>query len=377
MPITTVGPDHDSHRHPRFLPDGKRFIFIARAATSGQANSVFLASLDTTVAPRIIAETQAHADYVGRPPADRARGRPDGDALRAGPGAGHRGRHAAGGEHPGAAGRRGGGVHARRGRACWSSRPGPRPRPARCCTWTDIENGGMQALGEPGQIFHPVISPDGTRAVVEVRDASNEGTDLWLVDLETGLRTALHLRARRRDHGRAGRATASSSSTSPASDGIYRIVQQPVEGQGGAAIVLESAREIAPTSLGAEDRDLLVDFEREDGNFEMRRLSLAPAAASSSTVATVADGNLGGGTLLAGRPLDRLPHRDRGRLGRLRHAGRRRRAQVAGHHRRRGLSQVEPRRHASCGSASSTATCAPTRWTAAGRPSGSAASASR
>ena len=38
--------------------------------------------------------------------------------------------------------------------------------------WTDLENGGMVALGEPGQVYHPIISPDGTRAVVEVRNAS-------------------------------------------------------------------------------------------------------------------------------------------------------------------------------------------------------------
>ena len=55
--LTKIGPDHDSHRHPRFLPDGKHFIFTARATGgASKPNDVFLASLDTTVAPRLVAE---------------------------------------------------------------------------------------------------------------------------------------------------------------------------------------------------------------------------------------------------------------------------------------------------------------------------------
>ncbi|HPF70383.1 MAG TPA: protein kinase, partial [Candidatus Krumholzibacteria bacterium] len=64
VPLTKLGPDVDSHRHPRFLPDGRLFLFTARSTANGHANGVYLASLDTTVAPRLITETQANADYV-------------------------------------------------------------------------------------------------------------------------------------------------------------------------------------------------------------------------------------------------------------------------------------------------------------------------
>jgi Tol biopolymer transport system component len=160
--------------------------------------------------------------------------------------------------------------------------------------WTDIENGGMQSIGEPGQIFHPAVSPDGTRAIVEVHNASNEGTDLWLVDLDTGLRTRFTFAPgdeTRPIWSRSGEFVFYESQES----GAFRIVQQPVEGQGGAAIILESDREIAPTSAGLEDRDLLVDYEREDGNFDMRRLSLAAGDDELVTVAGVTDAMLGGG----------------------------------------------------------------------------------
>jgi Tol biopolymer transport system component len=161
--------------------------------------------------------------------------------------------------------------------------------------WTDIENGGVQALGEAGQIYHPIISPDGTRAVVEVREASNEGTDLWLVELDSGLMT---------------RFTFASGDEvrpvwSPGGETLYyesrgedsfRIIQQPVDGQGGGAILLEAQREISPTAVARGDADVLIDYERDDGNFEMRRLSLLDGSGEPAVVATAVDENLGGGT---------------------------------------------------------------------------------
>jgi Tol biopolymer transport system component len=74
-------------------------------------------------------------------------------------------------------------------------------------------------------------------------------------------------------------------------------MQQPVEGQGGAAIVLESARETWPTALAPDDRSLLFDFERDDGKFEMRRLMLGGGAGEPATVAAAEAMSLGGGVL--------------------------------------------------------------------------------
>jgi serine/threonine protein kinase/Tol biopolymer transport system component len=291
--ITTIGPEHNSHRHPRFLPDGEIFLFTARAASGGQNNAVFVASLDTSVVPRMVSETQAHADYTAGHLLTVREG-----VLMATPFSPQQERVTEGGTPlvenilvlPGAAVA----VFGPSPSGMLVFQTGASAEAGKMLYWTEIENGGLQALGEPGQVYHPVVSPDGTRAVVAVHNASNEGTDLWLVDLESGLRTRFtfapgdEIRPR---WSRSGEYIFYESSE----NGVFRIVQQPVEGQGGAAIVLESVREIAPTALGPADADLLLDYEREDGHFEMQRLSLVAGAGEPVTVAANADANLGGG----------------------------------------------------------------------------------
>ncbi len=293
VPLTTLGPEYESHRHPRFLPGGRQFIFTGRHSESGRTNDVFLASFDTSIAPRVISESQGHADYVQGHLLTVREG-----VLMATPFTPDQERLTEGGTPlvenvlviTGAAVA----VFGPAPTGMLVFQTGASAESGKMIYWTDIENGGLQALGDPGQIFHPVISPDGRRAVVEVRNASNEGTDLWLVDLETGLRTRFTFAPG--DEARPCWSPSGDSVFYASSDeGTFRIVEQPVEGQGGAAIVLESPSEILPTSVGVSGRNLLVDFEREDGDVELRRLSLEPGADEFVTLATSADGNLGGG----------------------------------------------------------------------------------
>jgi Tol biopolymer transport system component len=293
VPITEIASEHNSHRHPRFLPDGEHFLFTARASASSEPNTVFLASLDTTVTPRVITQTQANADFVDGQLLTVREG-----VLMATPFSPDQERVTDGGTPlvedilvlPGAAAA----VFSSSQNGMMVYQTGASAEAGKVLYWTDLESGGLQALGDPGQVYHPVISPDGTRAVVEVREASNEGTDLWLVDLETGLRTRFTFAP-----GDEVRPTWSRDGGyvfyESEQEGVFRIMQQPVEGQGGAAIVLESEREIAPTSLGLGDADLLLDWEREGNEFEMRRLPLAGGEAEVVVMATAEDVNLGGG----------------------------------------------------------------------------------
>jgi eukaryotic-like serine/threonine-protein kinase len=54
---------HNSHRHPRFLPDGRRFLFLARSILPGQESSVMLGSLDGGE-PREILRSGTQAEYA-------------------------------------------------------------------------------------------------------------------------------------------------------------------------------------------------------------------------------------------------------------------------------------------------------------------------
>ncbi len=52
----------DSHRHPWFLPDGRRFLYLARAGTGNQTE-IRLASLDGD-STQVIMTNQTHAEFV-------------------------------------------------------------------------------------------------------------------------------------------------------------------------------------------------------------------------------------------------------------------------------------------------------------------------
>ncbi|MCP4573645.1 MAG: protein kinase [bacterium] len=291
--LTTVDAGYDSHRHPRFLPGGREFIYVGRHSGGGGDNSVFLAALDTAVVPRNIAESQTQADYAnGHLLTVRE------DVLMATPFTPDQERVIEGGTPlvenvlsiPGAAL----GVFAPSATGVMAFQTGASTRTGRMVFWSNIESGAMEALGDPGQLFHPVISPDGLRAVVEVRESSNEGTDLWLIDLTTGLRTRFTF----------GPGDEARACWSPTGDSVfyqsiegtaYRIMEQPVDGPGGAAIVLESEREISPSSVGGADQTLLFDSQREDGKYEIRKLSLSTGDGEATILASAADENVGGG----------------------------------------------------------------------------------
>ena len=291
--ITTVGTDHNSHRHPRFLPDGKQFLFIGRPNDGANDNAVFLASLDSTVAPRIITRSEAQAEYTGGYLLTVRE-----DVLMATAFSSGQDKVVDGGvplvdnilSVPGAEV----GVFSVSLSGMIVYQTGASARAGQKLIWTALDTGAQESLGEPGQIYHPKISPDGKHAMVEVRNSSDEGTDLWLVDLATGLRTRFTFAPG--DEFRPVWSPGGGSVFYEAKDKDgYHIMQQPIEGQGGTSILIESDKEINPTGVSPDDQYLLFDFGREDGNFEMRRMSLTDPEGATITLASAPDKDLGGG----------------------------------------------------------------------------------
>jgi len=290
--ITTIESGYDSNRHPRFLPGGREFIYIGRPSTGGNNHSVYLASLDTSVTPRIIAESQVNAEYaLGYLLTVRE------DVLMATPFTPDQAKVLEGGTPlvedvlsiMGASV----GVFSPSTNGVLVFQTGASSRAGRLTLWVDTVTGAQEPLGEPGQLFHPSISPDGSRAVVEVREASNEGTDLWLIDLANGLRTRFTFAP-----GDENNACWSPDGTvvyyRSADAGVFRIMEQPVDGQGGAAILLESDKDILPWSVSSRDQTLLLDFQREDGNSEIQVLPLT-GGGEATTLISAPDMNMGGG----------------------------------------------------------------------------------
>jgi Tol biopolymer transport system component len=71
-------------------------------------------------------------------------------------------------------------------------------------------------------------------------------------------------------------------------------MEQPVEGQGGAAILLEYERTVYPTSVSPDGKTLLLDWEREDSNLEIRMMSLENPDGEATMLAS-SEENLAGG----------------------------------------------------------------------------------
>jgi Tol biopolymer transport system component len=57
--------------------------------------------------------------------------------------------------------------------------------------WLDRTGKELSTVGDPGTYANPRLSPDGTKLVVVLGDASRAATDIWIYDLQHGGRTRL------------------------------------------------------------------------------------------------------------------------------------------------------------------------------------------
>ena len=184
--VTKLAPSLErSHKYPQFLPDGRRFIFLAQPA-----NEIRLGSLDSTESTKLVnAESKAmfsrdgyllfvRHDTLMAQGFDPARGVLDPDPILIAE------------DIP---------SNASNGRAAFSVsdsgiltyRTGAGGGGAQL-TWRDRSGAQTQILGESAPYRNLALSPDGDRAVVSA-GADGEKTDLWMFDLRRGLRTRFTL----------------------------------------------------------------------------------------------------------------------------------------------------------------------------------------
>jgi len=239
---------YDSYRHPRFLPDGRHFFFLARRSGSQMIeHEIFLASLDGAP-PRRIATSQSQAEYSrGHLLTVRER------TLLASPFDPESGEvgeamplvedilidtGAAMGLFSGSDD----------GALVYMVSVGTTERSLEWLGRGDVRLG---EVGEPGRFARPRISPDGRQAIVEIHVFDRSESDLWLLDLGTGLRTrftfeaGLETNAVWAPDGKRILYTAFS-------DSVSRIVTRPVEGTGTPSIVYEFEGEAAVTAISPD-----------------------------------------------------------------------------------------------------------------------------
>jgi Tol biopolymer transport system component len=139
--------------------------------------------------------------------------------------------------------------------------------------WAGPAGSQLGTVGESGDMYRPRVSPDGTRAVVEMLDPERDTNDLWLVDLESALRSRFTFdpgTEREAIWTRDGRDLVYVAEV----DSLYRLVRRPVDGTEGATVLYESLQDLSPTSISSDGMTLVFQEEDSTTGWDIHTLSM-------------------------------------------------------------------------------------------------------
>jgi len=184
-PLTTLVKESgdSSHRHPRFLPDGEHFLFVARKAKGAE---IRIGSLSGGPPVTLLA-ADSNAEYAsGRllfvrastlmaQPFDAGTRRLSGEAVPIVEGVL---------TLPGALV----GVFTASAEGSLAYQTGSSTSNVRL-VWRDREGKELGALGEPTPQRYPRISPDGRSVAVHIPDPESGAPDIWIYDVRRDLRS--------------------------------------------------------------------------------------------------------------------------------------------------------------------------------------------
>jgi Tol biopolymer transport system component len=258
----------NSHRHPRFLPDGKHFIYFARSSSPTQAAHVLIAASLESREEKVLMQVSTAAEYVGgyliymreaslvARPFDATKLEFTGDGvpivenvMNLGGGAGA-------------------GVFSVATNGTLVYQPGGL-RANDHLIWQDREGRQVEKLNQEAIYAHVSLSPDGRLAVVYVSDQISGNNDLWLYDLKRDLSTRFTF----------GEGTENAPVWSPDSSTIYYaagrngkyldLYRKSVSGSGEEELVFASEENKYPTQVTPDGKFLLFTsrfgFGRQSG----------------------------------------------------------------------------------------------------------------
>ena len=262
----------DSHRHPRFLPDGKHFLYIARSQKTGSEGHPVLAASLEGGAEKVLVRSPAAAMYASghllylrettlmSRPFDAARLAFTGEASPAA----EKILMPAIGTAIGVFSASQNGIlvyQTARGEA--TSR----------LQWVTRDGKPEGSLGEPAEYGEALLSPDGKQAAATIRDPATGTHDLWIFDLARGVRTRFTF-----DPGDDtaplwspdGGALVFSSNRK----GHYDLYRKALDGSSEEEALVASDADKYPFSWTAGGRTLLFLETAKDVGIEIRTLAL-------------------------------------------------------------------------------------------------------
>ena len=272
VPISKLDSSANSYRHPRFLPDGHSFLFVARSNSNSELNQIFVADLDTNIVPRVISQSESNAEYsngylltVKDGALMASAFTPDQPKVISGAvplvddilnldGAAVAGFSVS----------PTGSITFLTGNTNTSDEP---------LFWIDTATGQKTPMGQPGEYGDVSLSPDGKLAALEVASGDRGESDLWLLDLETELMTRFTFSA----------GSEQRPVWSPDSDVLFyastvdssnQVIRQAIEGQGQSDILYESDQVVFPTDVSPDGQHLLLNAFLKNTTSNLTRLSL-------------------------------------------------------------------------------------------------------
>ncbi len=263
VPITKLDPSrHErNHRWPHFLPDGRHFLFTARASLR-EEEAIYIGSLDSDSRVRV-ATTVSSSAYAApgyllfvkegtlmAQPFDGARLKITGDPTPIAERVEIQGQNGPTGYASFSVANSGALVY-RRGLRRDSQ-----------LIWFDRGGKQIAVLDQPGDYDEPALSPDGSRLALERRE-SPRSSDLWVIDLPRSLFTRLTFDPAEEVCSvwspDGSRIVFSSQRT-----GIYDLYQKMSNGAGGDDLLLHSELFKWPDDWSRDGRFLL--YEAFDTN---------------------------------------------------------------------------------------------------------------
>jgi Tol biopolymer transport system component len=251
-PVTSFNKGDNSHRHPRFLPNGRDFLFTARRDEG--AFEIRMGSLDGGE-PAKITESECQAEYASGHLFTASEGVLFATAFDPATG------ELSGGRTPLVEQLlvAGGGA----GVASYSVLPSGMmlfqtgsAEADRVLSWANMETRQTVQIGGSGQMACPRISPDGRRCVVEIQGEAPLGRDLWMVDLQSGQRTRFTFE-QGDEISACWTPDGSTIVYTSRESGTNRIMQRPVEGTGGASTLYESTDRLTTDSVHPDGHGVL------------------------------------------------------------------------------------------------------------------------
>ncbi|HSO24923.1 MAG TPA: protein kinase [Chondromyces sp.] len=275
----------NSHRHPRFLPDGDHFLYMARSASGTyEGQAVMIGSLDGSV-DRQLMRAPAAVEYAsGRLLFVRDRtlmARPfDADALEftgdASPVAEAVTLLPAGTVI---------GVYSASQNGVLAYQSGAGDEGNFRLVWRDREGNELGTLGEPGNIGEVHLVPGGELAAVQMEEMAAGSGDVWVVDLRRNLFTRFTFEPGY-ELGLTPTPDGNAIFFSLQKNGVYALVRKEIGGSGDGEVVYESTTEMYPSSVSPDGTTLALFKGGETSSFDIWLLPLDGEGEPSPFIAT-------------------------------------------------------------------------------------------